>query len=200
MIMLTCILVTLANRNGALSGIRSSPTIGTSFGMRLSVLKWTVLEGGLTKPLALALEAFHASHAIAAEPDAARGGPWSRPTLTREMRKEAQLVSRMTLAAMLAFAADNPDGPLGHHLADLSYDRAKKAAAESIARGVTVKRKKKSGSSGCTGSQSRKAQVKRGTLKRPSAYYKRLHRGPEPEATRKRETAQRPSRRQPLED
>ena len=44
--------------------------------------EWTTLESGIVgESMPLALEAFHASRAIAAEPYTARGGPWVKPTL-----------------------------------------------------------------------------------------------------------------------
>ncbi len=62
-------------------------------------LEWSVLEDRVeSKPLALALEAFHAARAVTAEPSVARGGPYARLTLTKLMREEAWLVHRMTMA------------------------------------------------------------------------------------------------------
>jgi hypothetical protein len=56
-----------------------------------SNLEWKVLESAVaTKPLALALEAFHAARAVAAEPRVARGGPYARPTLKKEWLQEAR--------------------------------------------------------------------------------------------------------------
>jgi len=87
-----------------------------------SELAWVELEQTHDKSVALALEAFHAARAVAAEPASSRGGPWSRPTLTKAMLQEARLASGMTLAAMFAYARDNPEGGLGRHLKDLSYE------------------------------------------------------------------------------
>ena len=151
-----------------------------------SELKWRVLESAIaTKPLALALEAFHAARAVAAEPRVARGGPYARPTLKREWLEEARLVSGMTMAAMTAYGQTHPEGPLGRHLQDLSFTRA----AGSGRRGVTAQRKRQSGTSGVNGYVSRCSQMARGILKRPSARERRLHRGVDAKAARSTETA-----------
>ena len=108
-----------------------------------SELAWVELEQTHDKSVALALEAFHAARAVAAEPASSRGGPWSRPTLTKAMLQEARLASGMTLAAMFAYARDNPEGGLGRHLKDLSYEPSRKSGARNVARGVAAVRKKK---------------------------------------------------------
>jgi len=154
---------------------------------RKSDLKWAVLESQIdSKPRALALEAFHAARAVAAEPGVARGGPYARPTLTKAMLDEARLVSGMRLAAMMAFGVANPDGPLGLHLKDMSFTRSARPGQ----RGVVVKRRR----SGADGASSRRSQMARGSLKRKSAHERRVHRGVDPKAARRRETARRKQR------
>ena len=46
----------------------------------------------------------------------------------------------------------------------------------------------RSGRSGCPGNASRKSQLERGVLKRPSGYLVQVHRGTEPKLARQRET------------
>jgi hypothetical protein len=153
-----------------------------------SNLEWKVLESAVaTKPLALALEAFHAARAVAAEPRVARGGPYARPTLKKEWLQEARQVSGMTMASMTAYGEANPEGPLGLHLRDLSFTRA----SGSGRRGVTVQRKslRQSGPSGVNGYISRRSQMDRCVLKRPSAHERRLHRGMDAKAARRKEWA-----------
>ena len=78
---------------------------------------WKTLETGIeTKQMALALEAFHASRTIAADPNIARGGPWSKPILNSEDLAEALLVSKMTLRSLLAYAESDGSGVLQKHL------------------------------------------------------------------------------------
>ena len=139
----------------------TTPNAWNKHGSASSPLKWVALETCGSKPLALALEAFHASRAIAAEPDAARGGRWAKPTLLKAMRDEALLVSRMSLAVMMTCARDNPGWPLGLLLADLPFTRTRAATGAATARSVTVLRER----SGYTGSA------------KGSERYERLHRG-----------------------
>ena len=92
---------------------------------------------------------------------------------------------------MMAYGEANPDGPLGRHLEDLSFVRASKAGVGmAVARGVAVKRVRKSGA---IGSEYRKTQ-RRGKVRRTAAAEKRLknlHRGVNPKAARAAETARR---------
>ena len=160
-----------------------------------SQLEWKELETNVaSKPLALALEAFHAARAVHAEPEAARGGPYSRPTLTKLHLQELAMVCRMRMVAMMAYAQEYPESALALHLGDLSYKTGRQAHGMPVARGVAVVRKKQSGPSGGTGSASRKSQILRGIFKKPSAHNTRLHRGIDAKARRQTETAARKER------
>ena len=79
-----------------------------------------------------------------------------------------------------------PNSSLSKHLADVAFDRDEKTG-----RIVAMPKARRSGSSGKPGNYSRKQQVRRGVLRRPSAYYKQLHRGLDPVETRRKESAKR---------
>ena len=152
-------------------------------------LKWKDLEKNVaSKPLALALEAFHSARAVVAERRVARGGPWSLPSLDKKMWDECTLASTLSLSGMLAYARDHPDGSLGCHLSDLDFKRGGGAAAR---RGVVVTLK---GRSGCPGVQTRRRQLAEGVLKRHSDDFRRLHRGVHPATRRKPENSKRSRR------
>ena len=145
------------------------------------------------KKLALALEAFHAVRAIAAEPNVARGGPYSMKTLRNVHWNDIGILSKMRLAQLLGYAQEYPTSPLALHLKDFSYTSAANAEpGDPVARGVSVKRKKKSGK---TGASSRNNQIERGGLVRGSDRHNSLHRGIDPTERRQEETSKRKSRR-----
>ena len=148
--------------------------------------------------MALALEAFHASRAIVAEPLTVRGGPWVKPTLPKDEDAKIFLVSTMRLAALLAYAESRDSELLWRHMKNLRFGPAEDAPNGSVVqRGVFVVRKKKSGKatkSGPCGCRSRRDRVQRGVLKRPSAEHKVSHRGRDPQARRRDETAMRSRR------
>lgn len=142
-------------------------------------LKFKTLEAGLrTKGDALAAEALHAARAIARAPGLARGGPWVKPELPVGALAEAQAASRVrSFSQLFKMAEENPAGLLAKHLEDLEFVPADPSAARGSSRRGSVARKKKSGKSGCSGHQSRKAQLERGDLHLGTPYLERLRRG-----------------------
>ncbi len=100
-----CDLLARRRRDG-LSMIYSSPLAWAKCSDPVCAPTWQALEQGVaSKPMALALDALHASRVIVVEPSIARGGPWVRPTMVHEERHTNPWVSSMTLAALLAYAA-----------------------------------------------------------------------------------------------
>lgn len=158
-------------------------------------VKFEVLEADIkSKPVALAAEALHAARAIDQAPKLVRGGPWVKPTLAEGWEEEVQAVARMrSYMVMKEFAQTRPCGNLSQHLHGLTFTAASDAAeGEDVCRGAHIRVYRKS--SGVSGNKSRKSQLKRGVLKRPSAYHVRVHRGIDARAARRRETANRRSR------
>ena len=150
---------------------------------------WKNLETNIaTKPVALASEAFHAARAVTAEPSTARGGPWSRPTLSASMLAEARRVSAMTLCSLLQHAQTNPTGLLANNLHDLRFTRSGTSgvASTEARRGFFV-----SWAGGKSGAQKRKLAIARGDLLPDSQEEKHLHRGVVPAARRRLETSKR---------
>ena len=158
--------------------------------------KVKTLEVGLkTKGDALAAEALHAARAVTRAPGLARGGPWVKPTLPTGALAEAQAAARLrSFAQLFKLAEENPSGLLAKHLKDLAFVPAGAQAASGGSRGGSVARKRKSGRSGCTGYQSRKAQLERGDLKLGTPYLERLRRGTEPKKRRAEEQMRRKPR------
>ena len=166
-----------------------------------SKLDVKVLEEGIdTKAAALAVEALLAARAIARDPRRTRGGPWSQPeplgaAALVEIRAVAACRSLMSLHGV---GAASPQGPLARHLRDLKFAKAADApTAATVTRGayvVRVRKKPSSGRAGTPGNQCRADQLDRGVLARGSSVHKRLHRGRNPTACRRRETAHRKGR------
>lgn len=160
-------------------------------------IQYKILEEGIpTKEMALALEALHAARAVAAEPDLARGGPWSKPTLPDDWRAEVYSAACCnSLMAMKAVAKAHPSGRLWAHLQDLSFEPAADApAGVETARGAYVTRKRKSGRSGCTGYASRKRRLELSAtspdhLRKGTAHYRRLQRGIDAKERRNQENS-----------
>lgn len=150
---------------------------------------WKTLETGIeTKQMALALEAFHASRTIAADPNIARGGPWSKPILNSEDLAEALLVSKMTLRSLLAYAESDGSGVLQKHLKDLKFGPAGDAPGDAaVARGVYVTKRR----SGKSGNAARKDRIRKGKLKKSSDEYKWSKRGKNHQLNRQVESAKR---------
>ena len=171
-----------------------------------SEIKYKVLEEGIaTKELALALEALHAARAVLSEPDSARGGPWSKPTLPDDWREEVTSAAACrALASLNKVAMAHPSGRLFRHLKDLAFvsaDDAPKSAA--IARGSCAMRARRGGRSGGTGWSSRQRRLRLPTsnpnhLRKGTRKHTRLQRGIQAKANRAKETARyrpmRPSR------
>jgi len=157
--------------------------------------KWAVLEKDVpSKHLAWALEAFHASRAIAADPHAVRGGPWLRPTLPEGEEQKIRAIAKMPLAAMLKYGESRQSELLFKHLRGLSFGPADDApSGAAIARGVFVI-KPRSRRSGAKGSKARARRIREGTLVAGSAEHGRSKRGRRPAERRRAETARRPLR------
>ena len=156
-----------------------------------AVLQFMCLETGVqTKECARAAEALHAARAISKDPLLVRGGPWVKPTLAEGALDEARAVAAMkSYMSMDAYAKAHPNGNLERHLQGLDFIPAKEAQPnDPVARGAMVLKRK---ASGTPGNRSRKDQLERGVLKRPSAYFTRLHRGKDPSAARTKEYAKR---------
>ena len=143
----------------------------------------SVLENGLvTKAEALACEALHAARAVARAPLVARGGPFVRPTLPAGALEEAVAVAKCrNFNSLFAQAEASPGSLLSKHLKGLDFTPAKHCMFARVYRGGHVERKKKSGT---TGYMSRKSQLDRGVLKKPSAKLERLRRGTNPKERR----------------
>jgi len=159
-------------------------------------LEVKTLETGLkTKGDALAAEALHAARAVTKAPGLARGGPWVKPTLPEGALAEAQAAAKLhSFAHLFKLAEENPSGLLAKHLQDLAFVPAGAQAASGGSRKGSVARKRKGGRSGCTGYQSRKAQLKRGDLQLGTPYLERLRRGTGPMKRRAEEQMRRKPR------
>ena len=119
-----------------------------------------------------------------------RGGPWLRPTLAEGWEDEVKAIAAMkSFMAMHAHAEANPGSNLRKRLQGLTFLRPSEAPqGRATARGACVIKRN---SSGAPGNRSRKAQLERGVLKRPSAYFTRVHRGTDAMAARIKENAKR---------
>ena len=109
---------------------------------------YTILESGVpTKGAALALEALHSARAIAADPSTARGGPWSRPTLSTCQIDVARAAAKLrSLQCLADLAACDKRGSLYRHLLDLDFDAPDTATAQNpVVRGAVIRRKQNSG-------------------------------------------------------
>ena len=156
-----------------------------------AVLEFVCLETGIqTKECARAAEALYAARAISQDPLLVRGGPWVKPTLAEGALDEVRAVAAMkSYMSMDAYAQSNPNGNLQKHLQGLEFVPAKEAQpSDSVVRGASVLKRK---ASGTPGNRNRKDQLERGVLKRPSAYFTRVHRGKDPAAARANEYAKR---------
>lgn len=157
----------------------------------------------------LAVAALHAARAIAKSPDTARGGPWaSKSSLSAAALEDAREVAKCrSLMAVVTVAERRKESALWRHLQDLRFQRPADASSSvSAVRGacVTVRKKSgpsgpsgpsgRSGPSGTPGNQRRRNLVRHGVLKEGSAKHTRLHRGREPTARRRLETARRKNR------
>ena len=120
--------------------------------------KYKVLEGGVaSKQEALCAEAWWAALEIAARPWTARGGPWSKPTLSDAMWLQIKKTAKAGgYKDLLDIAAQCPTGALSRHLCDISF--------EVSARGKETfsRQKRKSGRSGTPGNKSRRDQIRNG--------------------------------------
>ena len=160
---------------------------------RGSEITLTVVENGLaTKAEALACEALHAARAVTRSPLVARGGPWVRPTLPEGALEEAAAVAKCSsFGALFAQAKATPGSLLSKHLRGLDFTPAAKCfCGERVYRGGHVERLKKQ-KSGTNGYRSRKSQLERGVLKKPSARLERLRRGTNPKKRRAEEQKKR---------
>ena len=156
-----------------------------------AVLKFVCLETGIqTKECARAAEALHAARAIAKDPLLRRGGPWVKPTLAEGGLDEARAIAAMrSYMSMHAYAQSHPSSNLQKHLQGLHFAPAREAQPhDPVARGAIVCKRK---TSGTPGNRSRRDQLERGALKRPSAYFARVHRGTDAAAARAKEYAKR---------
>ena len=131
-------------------------------------------------------------------PKLCRGGPWLLKTpLQSDWLQEVNKVASMTsFMAMHSLSLQNPQGNLYKHLQGLNFTKSSEAKPEMpVHRGASVTKKRRSGSpgtvSGKPGNDSRKSQLRRGVLKRPSADLTRLHRGQDAQECRRRENAKR---------
>ena len=154
---------------------------------RGDTLDVVILEAGIySVGLARAAEAMYAARAILNAPQHTRGGPWLKPTWGNEWRRELEAVSKIRSISKLSEYADaNPSGNVQQHLKNFTYHASRAAAkGEATCRGACARVRR---SSGTAGNQNRKSQVRRGILKRPSAYEVRIHRGVDATAARKKE-------------
>ena len=159
---------------------------------------FSVLEEGLqTKEDALASEALHSARVLVASPELARGGPWVKPTLPDGALEEAKTAARVrSFRELFSLAQGNKKGLLWKHLKDLEFvPAAQRPSGRTATRGGCVVRKKKSGRSGCTGSQSRKKQLAECKLQLGTAYLERLRRGIQPKERRAAEQKKRKPRK-----
>jgi hypothetical protein len=158
---------------------------------RDDTLDVVILEPGIKSVgLARAAEAMYAAREILKAPQHTRGGPWLKPAWGNDWRRELEAVSKIrSISKLSEYAETNPEGNVQQHLKNFSYHPSREAVeGEATCRGACARRVKRSGT---PGNQSRKAQVGRGVLKRPSAYYVRIHRGVDAPAARKKENAKR---------
>ena len=86
-------------------------------------LDFQVLMGGIqSKGAALATEALMTAHRWAKKPDIVRGGPWCKPTLTRQDKQELQLVAKCSTVYQLFQVLEAVGkGKLDAHLRNVVY-------------------------------------------------------------------------------
>lgn len=153
------------------------------------------LERGLaTKAAARASEALYAAREIAKSPSLVRGGPWLTLKLSAAELQEIHVVARTrSLLVLDELARANPSGRLARHLKGLAFVRpgSEAPAGAVLTRGAQVVQKRKPGKSGKCGNWSRKDQVRRNVLKKPSAAHRILQRGRDPSACRAKENTKR---------
>ena len=157
---------------------------------RDDTLHVVILEAGIhSVGLARAAEAMHAAKEILKAPQYTRGGPWLKPAWGKEWRRELEAVSKIrSIRKLSEYAEANPGGNVQQHLKNFSYHPSREAVkGEATCRGACARVRR----SGTPGNQSRKAQMRRGILKRPSAYEVRIHRGVDASAARRKENAKR---------
>ena len=131
---------------------------------------------------ALAVEALFAARFVAAEPQTARGGPWSMQKLTADHLCEVQTVASFrSLKSLFLYAEANRGGRVDKHLKDLRFSAEGDGTP---VRGGFVKQHKRSGKPGTSGNTCRKRAVKEGNLKCGSREHKEAHRGLAPEEHR----------------
>ena len=161
---------------------------------RGDTLDVVILEAGIySMGLARAAEAMYAARAILNAPKLTRGGPWLKPRWDNAWRRELEAVSKVRSISKLSEYADaNPGGNVQQHLKNFTYHPSRAAAkGEATCRGACARVRR----SGTAGNQNRKSQVRRGILKRPSAYEVRIHRGVDDTAARKKEWAKESAKR-----
>ena len=135
---------------------------------RYEILKANVYP----KHEALLYEALLAAQAIAADPERARGGPWSTVRLSQLAFAQIFEVARLdNLADLLALAQQDKRSALWQHLQDVPFDTGLSGEG-----GNTVGYRR-SGRSGTAGNKWRKQAVKDGRFTRDSGKYKQYHRG-----------------------
>lgn len=163
-----------------------------------SAVHGRVLADGIsTKAMALMLEAFFSAKTISANPQAARGGPWARPTLSEAQLGHCQAMGKLSLRQFSLACRDSRSRALRAHLDDLCYGSSVGAPRGcEIYKGIFVARRRRSGRSGRSGKSGRsgrsgkcgylgrQARIKAGTLKQGSKEHVRLHRGKCPRARR----------------
>ena len=156
-------------------------------------LEVIALESGIpSRELARAAEAIWAARKIKQKPLLTRGGPWAKPTWKDSWTEEVAKVSVMRSILQLgAYAEQQPkSSPLHNHLDNLSFHAASEAKrSEAVCRGAVARRVVRK--SGTPGNKNRASQIRRGVLKRGSAWHRRVHRGKYQKRARKRETLKR---------
>ena len=140
----------------------------------------TDLDG---RACALAAEAWYAAKRIVLDRKIVRGACWSKPTLTDEMLAECRKVAKLASWRQVPELLDIPR--LQKHLKDIQYHAT-----------TGQLRKNNSGAPGNAYRKKIKREDIRGVLKRPAGKDKlrKLHRGADPKARRREETARRPAR------
>lgn len=157
------------------------------------VIDFCILESGIPSlGMARACEALHAARAIKKDRWCSRGGPWAKEELHKGWEKAVDEVARCrSLAQLSCLAEQDRRSALYRHLKGLTFVAAGAEDDEEDTWRGAVEVKRRVGNSGCPGNVSRRSQRKRGILKRPSAWHERVHRGTDPKAARRRETANR---------
>ena len=119
--------------------------------------EYSVLEGGISsKQEALCAEAWWAAIQISAHPLTARGGPWSKPSLSDAMWQQIKEAAKAgSYQDLFDIAAQCPTGALARHLRDISFSVSAKGDE-------SLSAKRKPGRSGTAGNKSRKDQIRDG--------------------------------------